>query len=84
MDRRGSTNYFSILEDTLVGFFLPAYHASVRKQLVKQLKFYFFDNGVHRAIQGTLGTALAGLEKGVMHEQFIVQEIRRVVARHAC
>lgn len=73
-----ATNYFSILEDTLIGFFVPAYHASVRKQLVKQPKFYLFDNGVHRAIQGCFGTALSGLEKGVLYEQFIVQEIRRV------
>lgn len=73
-----ATNYFSILEDTLIGFFLPAYHTSVRKQLVKQSKFYFFDNGVYRAIQGSLGAPSVGLEKGVLHEQFIVQEIRRV------
>ena len=72
------TNYFSILEDTLIGFFLPAYHASVRKQLIKQPKFYFFDNGVNRSILNTLNSPLSGLEKGAMFEQFIIQEIRRV------
>jgi predicted AAA+ superfamily ATPase len=73
-----TTNYYSILEDTLIGFFLPAYHASVRKQLIKQPKFYFFDNGVNRAILNTLSAPLQGLEKGNMHEQFVIQEIRRV------
>lgn len=73
-----ATNYFSILEDTLIGFFIPAYHASVRKQLTKQPKFYFFDNGVNRAILSNLNSQLSGLEKGAMFEQFVIQEIRRV------
>ena len=72
------TNYFSILEDTLIGFFLPPYHASVRKQLIKQPKFYFFDNGINRSILNTLSAPLSGLEKRAMFEQFVVQEIRRI------
>lgn len=71
-------NYFSILEDTLIGFFLPAYHLSVRKQLIKQSKFYLFDNGVNRAILNTLNSPLSGLEKGAMYEQFVIQEVRRI------
>jgi predicted AAA+ superfamily ATPase len=73
-----AVNYFSILQDTLIGFLLDPYHASVRKQLIKQPKFYFFDNGVNRAILNTLGSAPTGLEKGVMFEQFVIQEVRRV------
>jgi predicted AAA+ superfamily ATPase len=71
-------NYFSILEDTLLGFFLPPYHLSVRKQLRKQPKFYFFDNGVNRAILNTLRASQVGLEKGTMFEQFVIQEVRRL------
>jgi uncharacterized protein len=47
-------SYFSILEDTLVGFLLPGYHASVRKQQTRSPKFYFFDTGVKRALEGSL------------------------------
>lgn len=71
-------NYFSILEDTLIGFFLPSYHLSIRKQLIKQPKFYLFDNGVNRAILNTLNSPLSGLEKGAMYEQFVIQEVRRI------
>lgn len=71
-------NYFSILEDTLIGFFLPAFHLSVRKQLIKQPKFYLFDNGVNRAIVNMLSAPLSGLEKGAMFEQFVIQEVRRI------
>lgn len=31
VDHKTIQNYFSILEDTLIGFSLPAYHRSVRK-----------------------------------------------------
>ncbi len=43
-------SYYSILEDTLIGFFLEPYHASFRKRLSHQPKFYLFDTGVTRAL----------------------------------
>jgi predicted AAA+ superfamily ATPase len=46
--------YFSILEDTMVGFLLPAWHRSVRKRQATQPKFYFFDPGVKRALDFTI------------------------------
>lgn len=46
--------YFSILEDTLIGFFLEPFHHSFRKRLSKSPKFYFFDPGVVRALSSQL------------------------------
>ena len=42
--------YYSILEDTLIGFFLYPYLKSQRKRMSHQPKFYFFDNGVTRSL----------------------------------
>ena len=53
-DHKTIQNYFSILEDTLIGFSLPAYHRSIRKQQQKAPKFYLFDTGVKRALEGIL------------------------------
>ena len=53
-DHKTIQNYFSILEDTLIGFSLPAYHRSIRKQQQKAPKFYLFDIGIKRALEGTL------------------------------
>ncbi|MBN23019.1 MAG: ATPase [Bdellovibrionaceae bacterium] len=50
--------YFQILEDTWVGFELPAFHSSVRKSVKKNPKFYLFDPGVKRALEGTLDVTL--------------------------
>ncbi len=70
--------YYSILEDTLVGFFLYPYLKSVRKRMSRQPKFYFFDNGVTRALLGSLQDPPTLLEQGRLFEQWILQEIVRL------
>ena len=57
-DDKTVKNYFSILEDTLLGFFLPCYHKSVRKQQRQAPKFYFFDTGVKRALNKQIESSL--------------------------
>jgi len=69
--------YYSILEDTLIGFFLYPYLKSQRKRMSHQPKFYFFDDGVTRAILGTLQDKPTSVEQGRLFEQWIVQEIYR-------
>src|SRR5262249_28051244 len=71
--------YFEILADTFLGFYLPAFHRSVRKQQRKAPKFYFFDTGVLRAIENTLDVPLRAQTSafGRMFEHFIVQQIIR-------
>ena len=51
-------NYFEILEDTLLGISLPAFHLSVRKAQKQAPKFYFIDTGIKRALQKTLTVEL--------------------------
>jgi predicted AAA+ superfamily ATPase len=52
-DDKTIKNYYSILEDTLLGFYLPAFHKSIRKGQSQHPKFYFFDLGIKRAIERT-------------------------------
>lgn len=58
VDYKTIINYFTLLEDTLLGFFLPAFHRSIRKQQRQASKFYFFDVGVKRALERTLNLEL--------------------------
>ena len=51
-------NYFEILEDTLLGISLPAFHLSIRKAQKQAPKFYFIDTGIKRALQKTLTVEL--------------------------
>lgn len=73
-------NYFQILEDTHLGFILPHYHRSVRKSQIESPKFYFFDNGIKKSLEGSLdskpteGTSTYG----ELFEAFLIQEIYRL------
>ena len=58
VDDKTIKKYFSILEDTLLGFFLDGFKHSFRKRLNTKPKFYFFDIGVKRALSRTLTVSL--------------------------
>lgn len=72
--------YYTILQDTLIGEFLYPYLKSTRKRMSHQPKFYFFDNGVTRSLLGTLNSPRSSLETGRLFEQWIVQEVFRINA----
>ncbi len=72
--------YFSILEDTLLGFFLWTWDRSERKKA--RGKFYFFDCGVVRAIQNRLVDPPTPQEKGILFETFFINELRRLRDYH--
>ncbi len=46
-------SYFEILEDTYIGFRLPAFHRSPRKQMKQSPKFYLIDPGLKRSLERT-------------------------------
>lgn len=69
--------YYAILEDTLLGTFLYPYLKSQRKRMSHQPKFYFFDNGVTRAVLGTLKDPPSRTEQGRLYEQWFIQEMIR-------
>jgi predicted AAA+ superfamily ATPase len=76
-------NYFEILEDTLLGFQLPAYSKSVRKQQLKSSKFYLFDLGVKRALDQTLSLKpTTGQMIGPLFEHFLICELHRLNDYH--
>lgn len=73
-------SYFQILEDTLLGFSLPQFHESIRKRQRSNPKFYFFDNGVQRALLDELNTTVnvRTSQYGFAFEQLIINEINRL------
>ncbi len=69
-------NYFEILEDTLIGYRLPAWSESARKKMATHPKFYFFDNGVTCALMSRLNDPLDPSLRGKLFEQWILNEVR--------
>jgi predicted AAA+ superfamily ATPase len=74
---RGSVDaYFSILEDTLLGHFLPSYRPQVKVRERGHPKFYWFDPGVARAAAGLLFDPVDRLWMGTALETLIFHELR--------
>jgi predicted AAA+ superfamily ATPase len=68
--------YYSILEDTLIGSYLWPYDSSERKKA--RPKFYFFDCGVVRAVQNRLNDPPTPAEKGHLFETWFINELKRI------
>ena len=67
--------YFQILEDTLLGFFVPAYAKVKKRKVMQSPRFYLFDVGVVNYLLGRSNLQLGTPEYGHAFEHFIMQEI---------
>ena len=70
------TEYVGLLEDTLVGFLLPAWTESIKRKAIRTGKFYFFDPGVTHMLTGTEKLDRNSNLYGKSFEQFICMELR--------
>ena len=74
--------YFTILEETMLGFFLPAYTKVVKRRVAVSPKFYYFDvaipNHLLRRTPLQRGTDVYGHAL----EHFIIQELRAYLSYH--
>lgn len=67
--------YFTILEDTLIGRFVPSYRLRPKRRVIQASKFYFFDVGIVNTLLKR-GKILPRSELfGRAFEHFIMQEI---------
>ncbi|MBR5697355.1 MAG: ATP-binding protein [Prevotella sp.] len=68
--------YFTILEETMLGFYLPAYTRIVKRRLIQSPKFYYFDvaipNHLLRRTPLQPGTDIFGHAV----EHLVIQELR--------
>jgi len=68
--------YFSILEETLLGWTLPAYRPNIKVREQAHSKFYWMDSGIARAAAGLLRDPLDRTWKGFALESLIYHELR--------
>lgn len=71
-------NYFSILEDLLIGVMLPVFTRKAKRKLIGHQKFYYFDVGVFRAIRPTGPLDSDAEIDGPALETLVFQEIRAI------
>jgi len=68
--------YFNILNDTLIGFMVPAYTNTKGRKIVKASRFYYFDLGICNCLLGHRQLTKGTPEYGHAFEHFVIQEIR--------
>lgn len=68
--------YFNILEDTLIGFSLPAWKHSKKRKAIQTSKFYLFDPGIGNVLREVQNISPSSDLFGLRFEQFIAMEIR--------
>lgn len=76
VDDKTVKNYYALLEDTLIGFFLEGFEHSFRKRLSTKPKFYFFDTGITRSLGRLLSVPLQPSTPayGDAFEHFVILE----------
>lgn len=72
--------YFSVLQDTLVGHLLPAYRPRAKVREQGHPKFYWFDAGVARAAAGLLDQEPESEWMGRSLETWVLHELRSALA----
>lgn len=68
--------YYSILEDTLIGFMLKPWQQAIKRKTIATAKFYLFDTGVCHALVGTQHLEPQTDLYGRSFEHWIAMELR--------
>lgn len=67
--------YFNILEDTLIGYMIPAYTKTMKRKLVQAPRFYFFDVGIANHLLNRHNLVRGTTEYGHAFEHLVIQEL---------
>lgn len=67
--------YFSILSDTLIGYLIPAYTNTPKRNVVSAPRFYFFDVSIPNYLLNRENLVPGSIEFGHAFEHVVIQEI---------
>ena len=68
-------SYFDILEDTLIGYRIPAYTKVMKRRLVQAPRFYYFDIGIANHLLHRKDLVRGTTDYGHAFEHLVVQEL---------
>ena len=74
--------YYAILKDTFIAHELPAFAQTAKRKAITTAKYYLFDIGVARHLQGRAGLAPGTPEYGNAFESYVFQEIKAYCDYH--
>lgn len=75
IERKVVENYFTILEDLLIGYRLPIFNKRSKRRLVAHPKFYFFDVGIYRTLRPMGPLDMPEMAEGISFESLFFQDL---------
>jgi len=72
--------YFSILEETMLGFFLPSYTRVVKRRVIQSPKFYYFDVAIPNHLLHRVPLQQGTDVYGHALEHLVIQELRAYIS----
>ena len=78
VERKVVENYFSILEDLLLGYRLPVFTKKAKRRMIAHHKFYFFDVGIYRTLRPSGPLDMPEEMEGISFETLVLQELRAI------
>ena len=82
VDSKTVAGYFSILEETLIGYMIPAFSKVVKRKLRQAPRFYYFDVAIPNYLLGRRSLTPGSSDFGHAFEHFVVQEIVAYLGYH--
>lgn len=68
--------YFHILSETMIGYFLPSFQKKPKRRVVGSPKFFFFDVGIVNSLLKRKSIELGSVNFGFAFEHFIYHELK--------
>jgi len=78
IERKVVENYFSILEDLLIGYRVPVFTKKAKRRMTTRQKFYFFDVGIYRTLRPSGPLDSPEEIEGMAMETLVFQELKGV------
>lgn len=80
IDAKTAKEYYQILLDTLLGYYVTPFNKQVKRQLISSTpKFYLFDVGIGTYLAKKQILALQGMDAGKAFEHFIFMELNAYI-----
>ena len=73
-------SYFGILEDLLIGVYLPPFQKRARRRITQHPKFFLFDTGLFRAVRPTGPLDVPAEIDGAGLETLVLQHLRAIIS----
>ncbi len=75
IDHRTVKEYFEILNDTMIGYLIPGFTATIKRRAIQAPKFYFFDVGIANYLLNQKNISPGSEIFGHSFEHLIIQEL---------